>query len=350
MNAFGEAVRMARRWLGLTGTQLASAIGATQAAVSRFENGDREPDAKMLQALADALSVTPDLLRAGHGMEGPLATDAHMRRRATSKVSDWRRAEAQLNLLWLQANKVAQATDMTPKLMLPVVDPFGSSPEDAARLTRGQWHMPLGPVKGLTRWVEAAGVFIVTRDLGTPRIDGLSQRRGAISVVLLNSTAPIDRRRLTLAHELGHLVLHNEYADPDMELQANQFAAEILMPEAAIKPFLHDLTLARLEAMKLEWGVSMQALIQRAVSLNTMDRSRQAALYKQLSSRGQRVREPGSDRIPDEPAQMIHSLASSLRARGIAESRIRTLAGVTDYGHPASLFPPPPGPFLSRVK
>lgn len=321
-----------------------------QAAVSRFENGDREPDAKMLQALADALSVTPDLLRAGHGMEGPLATDAHMRRRATSKVSDWRRAEAQLNLLWLQANKVAQATDMTPKLMLPVVDPFGSSPEDAARLTRGQWHMPLGPVKGLTRWVEAAGGFIVTRDLGTPRIDGLSQRRGAISVVLLNSTAPIDRRRLTLAHELGHLVLHNEYADPDMELQANQFAAEILMPEAAIKPFLHDLTLARLEAMKLEWGVSMQALIQRAVSLNTMDRSRQAALYKQLSSRGQRVREPGSDRIPDEPAQMIHSLASSLRARGIAESRIRTLAGVTDYGHPASLFPPPPGPFLSRVK
>ena len=265
-------------------------------------------------------------------------------------MSDWRRAEAQLNLLWLQANKVAQATDMTPKLMLPVVDPFGSSPEDAARLTRGQWHMPLGPVKGLTRWVEAAGVFIVTRDLGTPRIDGLSQRRGAISVVLLNSTAPIDRRRLTLAHELGHLVLHNEYADPDMELQANQFAAEILMPEAAIKPFLHDLTLARLEAMKLEWGVSMQALIQRAVSLNTMDRSRQAALYKQLSSRGQRVREPGSDRIPDEPAQMIHSLASSLRARGIAESRIRTLAGVTDYGHPASLFPPPPGPFLSRVK
>lgn len=166
----------------------------------------------------------------------------------------------------------------------------------------------------------------------------------------MNSTAPIDRRRLTLAHELGHLVLHNEYADPDMELQANQFAAEILMPEAAIKPFLHDLTLARLEAMKLEWGVSMQALIQRAVSLNTMDRSRQAALYKQLSSRGQRVREPGSDRIPDEPAQMIHSLASSLRARGIAESRIRTLAGVTDYGHPASLFPPPPGPFLSRVK
>lgn len=350
MNTIGDAIKTARRSLGLTGGQLAAAIGVTQAAVSRYENGERELDAPALQAVAEALKVTPEFLKAGRGLEGPIAIDAHMRRRATSRVSDWRRAEAQVNLLWLQANTVAEATDMTPKLMLPVVDPFDTSPEEAARLTRGQWHMPLGPVRGLTRWVEAAGVFIVVRDLGTPRIDGMSQRRAAVSVILLNSTAPVDRRRLTLAHELGHLVLHGEYAEPDMEAQANQFAAELLMPEAAIKPYLHDLTLARLEALKLEWGVSMQALIQRAVALKSMDRPRQTALYKQLSSRGQRVREPGSDRLPAEPPQMIAGLAADLRSQGVPDARIKGLIGITDYQHPASLFPPPPGPVLSRVK
>jgi Zn-dependent peptidase ImmA (M78 family) len=47
------------------------------------------------------------------------------------------------------------------------------------------------------------------------------------------------RRRFTIAHEIGHLLLGHTCTDPDLdndpEAEANQFAAELLMPLAILK-------------------------------------------------------------------------------------------------------------------
>ena len=47
------------------------------------------------------------------------------------------------------------------------------------------------------------------------------------------------RRRFTIAHEIGHLLLGHTCTDPDLdndpEAEANQFAAELLMPLALLK-------------------------------------------------------------------------------------------------------------------
>lgn len=61
-------------------------------------------------------------------------------------------------------------------------------------------------------------------------------------MVLLNADLTNDRKRWTLAHELGHLVLHSNYIDPELESQADAFAAEFLMPRHIIEPDLRDLT------------------------------------------------------------------------------------------------------------
>ncbi len=81
-------------------------------------------------------------------------------------------------------------------------------------------------------------------------ISGLIKRRGKDGnpVVLLNSSHTPQRQRFTLAHELGHFLLHvldpmhidrnyvyfrsgsSALAIDPKEIQANQFAAEILMP------------------------------------------------------------------------------------------------------------------------
>ncbi|WP_246430558.1 ImmA/IrrE family metallo-endopeptidase [Streptomyces rectiverticillatus] len=52
---------------------------------------------------------------------------------------------------------------------------------------------------------------------------------------LLNSTVPGDRFRFSLAHELGHVVMHTGPGDPRLqEQQADQFAAEFLMPHGSV--------------------------------------------------------------------------------------------------------------------
>lgn len=333
----GETVTMARRSLGLTETDLASRLGITQAALSRYERGTREVSADIVDQLSAQLKVTPEFLTSAEQFQGPLAADVHMRRRATAKTSDWRRAEAQVNLLWIQAHRLSEAVELTPHAILPSTDPVETTPEEAARLVRGQWHMPSGPVTNVVRWMEAAGIFVMERTLGTVRLDGLSQRRGATSLVLLNNAPPVDRRRWTLAHELGHLVMHADYADTDMEKQANAFAAEFLMPEAAISPYLRNPTLGSLQALKQEWRVSMQALIQRATSLGRVTRSQQTSLYKQLGNRGWRTREPGSVTLSEEHPQLVKTIVDALQDRHIARDTWAAVTGVCP-GHPAALL------------
>ena len=117
-------------------------------------------------------------------------------------------------------------------------------------MVRMQWRMPIGPVRGLVRWLEAAGCLVIEEDFGTTHVDGLSQWIDDHPIVLLNSAAPTDRKRLTVAHELGHLTLHSRDISDDVEGDANAFAAEFLMPSETIRPQLRKLTTGRLHDLK----------------------------------------------------------------------------------------------------
>lgn len=85
----GDVLLVLRRAADITQEELASRLGITQAALSRYENDLREPDDEMLDRLSEALGVTSDFLRHEFRMHGAIAADAHMRRQKTTKPSDW---------------------------------------------------------------------------------------------------------------------------------------------------------------------------------------------------------------------------------------------------------------------
>ena len=55
-------IKMRRRELRLTQTELAKEANLTPAAISQFESGTRKPSFKTLSSLSDALKVTTDYL------------------------------------------------------------------------------------------------------------------------------------------------------------------------------------------------------------------------------------------------------------------------------------------------
>lgn len=65
-------IRIRRRALGLTMKQLASIVGVTEAAISHYETGRREPDNDMLLSIANALGVTVDYLIAHEESPAPV--------------------------------------------------------------------------------------------------------------------------------------------------------------------------------------------------------------------------------------------------------------------------------------
>jgi Zn-dependent peptidase ImmA (M78 family) len=97
---------------------------------------------------------------------------------------------------------------------------------------------------------------------GEGNLAGILFREGNRIIIGVNESHPPTRRRFTIAHELGHLELHSQSkihidknfqspvrlrdevsslaVDPD-EIEANTFAAELLMPTSMLEQDFHDL-------------------------------------------------------------------------------------------------------------
>jgi Zn-dependent peptidase ImmA (M78 family)/transcriptional regulator with XRE-family HTH domain len=328
VSGIGEALETARLAKGLTQAELAARVGITQAALSRYEHGLRKVEGADLERLAEELDVTPKLLEHAGRRQGAIAVNAHMRRNKTAKPTIWKMLEAQLNILRLRASSMFGEIEVNTVSQVPTFDPIDYSPADAARLTRSQWRMPMGPVRNLTQWMESAGVLVFEQEFAEgARVDGMSQWVDSYPIVLINCNVPVDRKRWTLAHELGHLVLHTEYLDEDVEVQANQFAAEFLMPEDEIRPSLRNPTLGNFLSLKREWGVSIAALVERAFALQVIDKTKRTSFYKMMSARGMRTVEPGSESLAPETPQLASYIAKTLLSQGLSEKEIAYLAG-----------------------
>lgn len=328
MTRLGEAIEVARRAEGFTQEQLADIVGITQAALSRYEHGLREPSDETLAGIAEALGVTPALLRAADRATGGIAVGVHARRRRTAKMSVWRRTEARLNMYRMHASRLFEELDLHATQVTPSFDPFEMSPEAAAHFVRMQWRLPVGPVRSLVQWLEGAGILVIEESIDTPRIDGVSLLADGRAIMLVNAALPVDRRRFTLAHELGHVTLHGEdILTEDPESDANRFAAEFLMPAEVIRPQLRGLNLGRLLDLKRHWAVSMQALIERAYSLEQITAQQRVSLYKQMSAKGWRTNEPASDELADERPALPSAIAHAFSDRGLTPAEVAEITG-----------------------
>ena len=93
-----------------------------------------------------------------------------------------------------------------------------------------------------------------------------------------------------------------------IENQADLFAGEFLAPGNEIMPLLGSLTLPKLAGLKLEWKISMQALVMRASHFGTITPSQKQSLFIHLNKGGYRIREPETLDPPREYPSKLFQL------------------------------------------
>lgn len=137
--------------------------------------------------------------------------------------------------------------------------------------------------------VQSQGLELAMLPESDDDLSGFFFREGERRVIGVNATHPSVRQRFTIAHELGHFVLHDSEGlhldqafkfrdrssalaiDPQ-EIDANRFAAELLMPEDEVLEAVRsgDLDLNDNQAVRRlarHFGVSQQALMIRLATL-----------------------------------------------------------------------------------
>jgi Zn-dependent peptidase ImmA (M78 family) len=274
--------------------------------LSRYENGVVEIRDDIVMKAASVYDFPTSFFGLRDPVYGaPVSVHPMWRRKADVSARDMDSVVAELNIRVMHLRRFLEGVEVSNTSDLPRLDleEYGST-ERVAALVRAHWRVPAGPIRNLLALVEKAGVFVARSALGRASISGVTfAAPGMPPLIVLNSDQPADRARFTLAHELAHLVMHR-FPTSNMEQEANEFAVAMLMPATDMRPYFlgKKIDLALLAALKPEWKVSMAALLMRAHRLRYITDNQHVYLWKQISARGYRLREPPDlDFEPEQP-------------------------------------------------
>jgi Zn-dependent peptidase ImmA (M78 family)/transcriptional regulator with XRE-family HTH domain len=361
----GGLLRIARQFRKLDQKDVAAKLGLSPALISRLENGIVSAPEDLKLRLAQLFEVPVDFLQQTEPVYGaPMSIHSPMWRKKTAVTAPEIAAiVAELNIRVMHLRRLEEETGVEEQIKVPHLDPeLYGGPEGVAALLRRQWLLPEGPIRDLVGLVESAGIVVVYSDMGGSQVAGVTYAvPGLPRIVMINRNDPADRQRFTLAHELGHIVMH-EVPDPKMEEQANDFASFLLVPRQDLKRSIagRRVDISLLGALKREWRVSMAGLL---MAIAKRDRliapETERYLWIEFSRRNIKFREPPEFDFPSERPSAISGmltafmddlgytlddLGSLLRAH---KHDLRTLYGLDEVGKAAS--PPEAGRPRLRV-
>jgi Zn-dependent peptidase ImmA (M78 family) len=315
MGTTGNMLRLARQLRGLQQGEAAVGLGVPNVELSRIETGLKEPTDALLHAATTLFGVPSTFFRQTDTVYGaPVSVHPMWRKKTDVPAPEVHRIVAELNIRIMHLRRLLEATDLDPARELPRFDSdsYGNDPAAIAELVRRFWQVPEGPIEDLTALVEDAGIVVAHSDFGGSEISGVTfSIAGMPPLVVLNSTQPADRMRFTLAHELGHIVMH-KFPTPEMEREANEFASNFLLPTEDVKPYFvgRKVDLPLLAALKPQWRVSMASLVFAAKRAGALNEGQAQYIWKQFNIHKIKLREPPELDFAPEVPRIISELVS----------------------------------------
>jgi Zn-dependent peptidase ImmA (M78 family)/DNA-binding XRE family transcriptional regulator len=331
-----DRLRLARELRGWTQAEVADRSGGsfTPAALSQLERGHTRPQPATLLAIAEVTNCPLSFFVARPGDQ---RREGFFRSLQATSARERRRHLADARLLHELIAVIEEHVDL-PELHVPRFAPGPHSPEEIetiAERTRLAWRLDDGPLPNVVRVLERHGIVVVRASSFSREVDAFSVLHEGRPIIVLGTEKGVTARsRFDAAHELGHLVLHDDSnaGQRETENEAHQFAAAFLMPASDIRdelPATADWT--ELMRLKVRWRVSIAALLRRALTLDVMPKHSYTNAMKTLSARGWRTREPGDEKLGTLEAPVLLRLA----LEGLAENGIDVDALAEEASLPA---------------
>lgn len=267
-----ERIREIRILNHYTVEDVAYHIGVTKQAVSKYEIGNAIPSNDVLKKIIELFELPAGYLMKSSHLSEETSPLFYRRNKRTSQREI---EEAQICLKWCHELVVAtQGIIHMPTLNLPFFEEEMSVEEKAKRL-RVYWGISDEPIHDLPGFLLTKGFFLFTKKFQNEKIDGVSQVIGKCPIIVLNDNKRSDeRKKISIAHELGHIVLHCCKVSKDykqMELEANEFATSFLLPIGEMEKELNCINANSLQKIGAKWGVPPQTVLERCRRLGFLD-------------------------------------------------------------------------------
>lgn len=335
----GDRIREARVFRVLTITKLAEELGISKQMLSKCEHNKANLSMENFRKLIEILDFPMDFFTGT--VKFRLKDEGTFYRSRLTATQ----AEKQPSETFKRATAVVRDF-LEQYIEFPVLEelelPDDVSPEEAAIWVRNFWKLGDFPITDVLSLLEHHGLTVVSLDLGAKKVDarsGYMKINGrSYYIVLTNNDSNFYREQFTLAHELGHFVLHGDRLNPkdldpseyrNIEQEADTFASCFLMPKNAFEKDIRNIKVDELMnyvPLKTKWNVSIAAMIHRAKSLSLLNETQYVKLYKAISYKGWRKKE-----ILDDEKESSKPRALNEAFRLVEEHTSITPANLASY-------------------
>lgn len=345
-----QALIIARESRGKTQKEVADAIGVTVGLINKAENDAASLSDDKVERIAVFLNYPPTLFHEPGMLRHGASLCLYHSKRKTLPAKVLKKVNATMFIRNVNLRHLLNGLEMEGARTFHTMDPdeYGS-PSVVAQALRAAWRVSEGPIKNLTALVESACGVVLHGSFGHRKLFGMScWVTTDYPLFYLNADIPPAELRFTLAHEIGHLTMHTVPSSGDVEAQAQEFAAEFLMPAASIRPSLRNLRFDQLGTLKMHWRVPMKAIIYRAEQINAIDRAHAQRLYKRYSAHGLNAGEPFD--IPAEDSTLpAEAYRVHRQVHGYSDDQLRDAVRLADDADFSELIGARPRARLSLV-
>lgn len=301
----GNRLKNARLYRGLTVEELAEKIEVSKQTVSQYENN------RIIPAFEKILSLSREL---GFPYEYFIQSDSFKVKsgstyfRSLLKTNKKYRIEQCVKMEHLAViYSILKDYVEFPLLNLPRTQKY-TSPTEAARILREFWGLGKEPIPNMIRVLEENGIIVTMFRTSTDDIDAFSQlieiyEQDIFLVALSKNKDTAARTHFDVAHELGHIILHEWSEDiesltreqfKEREKEANEFAAAFLLPETT---FIRDVSaypnnLDYYVQLKKKWKVSIGAMLYRSCDLGLITQNQYQYMIRIMQKKNWRKNEP----------------------------------------------------------
>lgn len=321
-NIVPERLREARVSRAYTLVELGKKVGVSAQAISQYEIGTCKPSPIILNKIALELDFPVSFFQKNYYVSQNNIAQSAVYFRSYKSATKKTRESCKVKLKWI--NEIYMFTQEYidyPPVALPRINDFLANTEngiteeqieDISLYVRNEFGLGNSAINNLIEVLQDHGVVIVKFDFETEKVDAFSTWYNGIPYIVLGSDKKSAcRLRFDLAHELGHLLLHNNIENEDLnnknildriEKEADYFAGAFLLPQASFSKELYSTSLNQFILLKQKWKVSIAAMIKRTKNLGLINSDQESYLFRSLNNKGYRKLEPFDNEIvPENP-------------------------------------------------
>lgn len=190
------------------------------------------------------------------------------------------------------------------------------------------------PLPEMTSLAEAHGIRLFSLPTVGREVDAFSFMFDGVPYVAVYTSKTAERVRFDIAHEIGHLMMHEMVSEDvaaagtrDIESEAHSFAADLLMPKRRVLGMVPThASVSQILAAKHYFKVSAMAMARWAYELGRLSEWEYRQACSELTVQGYKNGEPRG--LRPERSKVFHFVADTNRQKGISVSTVSEETGL----------------------